>query len=223
MASWKIESNIRSGQTLVLDGDCAALERDLPEGTTFTLTLQEYEGAGYEDPANVSVDLFTVEQYPDLGVEDLTATVANVSADGSTTTLNVEFVAANRGSGKAEGVYAQFTYADATDENGEATYAVLPLTGSDLTVDQARRLETPGGGRKRGRQSGCRGSFISTTPRTATTTWRPDTAGGLSGTITVPSKAFAAGRVRLPEAEDRAVHRFRPDYRPGRGRGQRRT
>ena len=192
LASWKIESNIRSGQTLVLDGDCAALERDLPEGTTFTLTLQEYEGAGYEDPASVSVDLFTVEQYPDLGVEDLTVTVANVSADGSTTTLNVEFVAANRGSGKAEGVYAQFTYADATDENGEATYAVLPLTGSDLTVDQARRLETLAAD-ENGDANLAQGILYLYNAADGNNDLEAGYGRRVSGTVTVPSKAFAAG------------------------------
>lgn len=140
LASWTITENIRSGQSLMLSGDCAALDKDLQNGDKFTLTLSEYTGGSYSGVTK-ELDLFTVEELPDLGVEDLEISVAGVSADGQTTTLNVEFVAANRGSAQAQDVYAQFTYADGKDANDENTYSVLPLTNSDLTIDQAKKLE----------------------------------------------------------------------------------
>lgn len=140
IAAWTITDNIRSGQTLMLDGDCLPLPRDLETDDKFTLTLTEDEK--YSGGAPVSIVLFTVEELPDLGVEDLKVSVAELSADGNTTTLNVEFTAANRGSAEAQGVYAQFAYATGTDANGETTYAVLPLTNNNLTVDQQMPLTT---------------------------------------------------------------------------------
>ena len=140
IAAWTIQDNIRSGQTLMLDGDCLPLPRDLQTGDKFTLTLTEDQS--YAGGSPVTIDLFTVEELPDLGVEDLKVSVAELSADGTTTTLNVEFTAANRGSADAKGVYAQFAYATGTDANGETTYAVLPLTNNNLTVDQQVPLTT---------------------------------------------------------------------------------
>lgn len=191
LATWEIKENIRSGQTVAMDGDCAALLGDLPEGATFTLTLKEYTGGSYVG-SQASIDLFTVQKYPDLAVEDLTVDLANVSADGSKATLNVSFVAANRGSGKADGVYAQFTYADGKDQNGESTYAVLPLTGSELTINQAEKLKTQAADDNEAANL-AQGILYLYNAADKTNDLEAGYGRRVSGTIVVPSAAFAAG------------------------------
>lgn len=189
IAAWTIAENIRSGQTLMLAGTCLPLISDLKNGDQFVLTLKEdatYAGTA----AQAEVTLFTVAEVPDLGVEDLTVSVANVSADGTTTTLNVDFVAANRGSAQAEDVYAQFTYADGKDSNDETTYAVLPLTNSNLTIDQAQQLETLDASSNTDLANGILKIYNATDGNN-------DLEAGygrrVHGTIQVPSKVFAMG------------------------------
>jgi hypothetical protein len=144
LAEWEIENNIRSGQTVVLEGFCQPLNTDLPEDTKFILEVSEDKS--YTNGSQTKeIDLFTVEEYPDLAIENLEVSFAGISADGSKTTLNVDFVAANRGSGKVDGVYAQFTYADGKDTDDKTTYSVLDLSNSSLEIDQAKELETMAG------------------------------------------------------------------------------
>ena len=139
LAEWKIEDNIRSGQTISLEGFCQPLKTDLAKDTKFTLEVSEDEN--YTGACQSSeIDLFTVEEYPDLAIEDLEVSLAGISADGSKTTLNVDFVAANRGSADAGGVYAQFTYADGKDENDNTSYSVLDLRSNSLEIDMAQDL-----------------------------------------------------------------------------------
>ena len=140
LAKWTVEENLLSGQTLALEGYCTPLANDLPTGTKFILTLSEDSTYFTTGAASASVTLFTLEAIPDLGVEGLTAAVTNIGKDS--TELNVSFTAANRGSGQANGVYAQFSYRTGTDDNGNGIYAKLDLTGHHLTVGQETLLST---------------------------------------------------------------------------------
>lgn len=140
LAKWTIEDNLLSGQSLYLEGYCTPLANDLPTGTQFVLTLSEDSTYFITGAASASATLFTLEAIPDLGVEGLSADVTNIGKDF--TELSVSFTAANRGSGPAEGVYAQFSYRTGTDENGNGIYAKLDLSSSNLTVGQETALST---------------------------------------------------------------------------------
>jgi hypothetical protein len=135
LATWVIKDNIVSGQELIQTLSCTPLESRLVNGDKFTLTLQEDQS--YTNSAPVSIELFTVEEKPDLSVERMELYPVSVSEDGKTTTMNVSFVAANQGSADATGVYAQFSY---KDKDGD--YKPLNLTGHNLTVDQETSLDT---------------------------------------------------------------------------------
>ena len=125
----QLKENIKPGQTVAISGTAAALEKDLENGTKFTLTVSEKDGTSKD------ITLFTVSLKPDLGVEQLTLTNPTVSDDGSSTRYEFSFIAANRGSANAEGVFAQISYADA-----DGAYHALDLTASDLKIDPEKSL-----------------------------------------------------------------------------------
>ena len=125
----EITENIKPGQTVAISGTAAALEKDLEDGTKFTLTVSEKDGTSKD------ITLFTVSLKPDLGVEQLTLTNPTVSDDGSSTRYEFSFIAANRGSADAEDVFAQISYADA-----DGAYHALDLTASDLKIDPEKSL-----------------------------------------------------------------------------------
>ena len=144
LAEWTIKENVISGQALELSGTCKPLNNNLASGDTFTLTLSEFvdtsEGSTYKGISR-SLDLFKVENRPDLSVENLTVTPASIQYNGSGTTLAVDFVAANQGADIAEDVYAQFTYATGRDEDGNPVYKPLSLSDSDLEVGMQETLD----------------------------------------------------------------------------------
>lgn len=182
--------NVKPGQTVAISGTAAALEKDLEDGTEFTLTVAE---AG-EGGASKSITLFTVEEKPDLSVEQLSLTKPIVSDNGSSTTYQFSFNAANRGSGDAEDVYVQISYADGEDENGNRTYRALDLTldGTKLTTGEQAELATQAADDPNNAKNGIY--------------YLRDEKGGtgisagygrkVSGELTVPSKAYAAGEAK---------------------------
>lgn len=199
-----LKEHIRPGQTVSISGTAKALEKDLPDGAEFVLTVAEADGA------SKSITLFTVDKRPDLGVEQLELKNPTVSADGRSTTYEFSFNAANRGSAAAEGVFAQISYADGEDANGNRTYHALDLTASSLQIDPEvtlGALETQAASTNEELRLGILRLYG---------TDNSDTIGvGLGrlvhGTLTVPSAAYAAGaagaielRVELFSEGDRA-------------------
>ncbi len=185
----EIKENIKPGQTVALSGTAPALEKDLEDGTAFTLTVAEADGASKE------LVLFTVSKKPDLGVEQLTLTNPTVSADGSTTSYEFSFIAANRGSADAEGVFAQISYADGEDSNGNRSYTALDLSASKLTVDPEKNLSefaTQAASSDDELRLGILRLYGTDNSD------RIQTGNGrlVHGTLTVPSKAYAAGEAK---------------------------
>ncbi len=143
LAEWKIRENVISGQGLSLSGECNPLDSTLRSGNTFTLTLSEYVDDSGDSPYNgisKNLDLFTVQDKPDLSVENLSVTPGAITDDGAFTTVDVSFVAANQGAVQAENVFAQFSYVSSFDETGEPVYSPLPLTNSSLKIDAQESL-----------------------------------------------------------------------------------
>ena len=182
--------NVKPGQTVSISGTAAALDKDLENGTEFILTVAE---AG-EGGASKSITLFTVSKKPDLSVEQLSLTKPIVSDNGSSTTYQFSFNAANRGSGDAEDVYVQISYADGEDENGNRTYRALDLTldGTKLITGEQAELATQAADDPNNAKNGIY--------------YLRDEKGGtgisagygrkVSGELTVPSKAYAAGKAK---------------------------
>ncbi|MBQ3404146.1 MAG: hypothetical protein IJG63_01860, partial [Oscillospiraceae bacterium] len=111
LAKWEIKENVVSGQAVELAGYCNGLISDLRANDKFTLTLSEFTGdigGNHYDGRDFSIDLFTIEEKPDLSVEQLTITPADITDNGAYTTMDVELVAANQGSADANNVFAQF-------------------------------------------------------------------------------------------------------------------
>ena len=143
LAEWKIRESVFSGQAIELSGDCSPLSRSLADGDEFILVLSEYRDDNDVSPYNgitETLSLFTIEQKPDLSVEDLKILPAAVNNNGADTTLDVSFVAANKGSADAENVYAQFSYISGYDAEGEPVYSALPLTDSKLEIGMQESL-----------------------------------------------------------------------------------
>ncbi len=148
LATWNLTENLRSGQKAVLDGSCAALTRDLPNGSIFYIEVREDAdyiastgGAAFEASTLVVDENGTptggdlvVEPKPDLALEDLHITSVNADSNGNTI-LQVEFLAANRGSVTAEGVFAKFRY-----EDGDGSYQPLDISNSDLNISAPAQI-----------------------------------------------------------------------------------
>lgn len=197
-----ITENVLPGQTISISGTGEALKADLKNDEEFTLTVSEYSNAeaGYNGVSK-TVTLFTVSLRPDLGVEQLTLTNPTVSPDGSTTSYEFSFVAANRGSADAADVFAQISYVDGEDEGGSPTYAALDLTltGTDLTVDPEKNLSeftTQAASTDAELRAGILHLYNAQDGDA-------DIAIGngrlVHGRLTVPSKAYAAGEARALE------------------------
>lgn len=143
LASWSIVSNIVPGQKVQLTGDFTLAE-SLPEGTVLSLHVEEgsfYAGSGGV-PFSDTAELLTVEKKPELGFEELNIEAAGIDADGNTV-LSVDFLAGNRGSETAQGVFVQFSYdTGETDAEGNPVYAPLDLSGNTLAVGKQEALET---------------------------------------------------------------------------------
>jgi len=205
IARWTIRENIVSGQTISLRGACAELENDLREGDSFTLTVSEFTGSsgGQEYVGTTkSITLFTVEKKPDLSVEDFTIEPVAMTGNGSGTVLSVDFVAANQGSADAEGVYAQFTYISGYNGD-EPVYSPLPLTNSSLTVGGQTSLDDLLTTQEIDKTLENGVLDLYSDDGTGTGTSSSDIKKGcgkrVSGTIELPSSAFAAGESKYAE------------------------
>ena len=192
IGEWTHKDLIKSGQTLALDTPnlLTALDADLKQGDAFVLTVAE--DSGYFSPAaSDSIILYTVDDTPDLGVEELTISNPKLSADGKKTTLDISFNAVNRGAvtsaadTDAKGVYVQLSYAVGTyADTDETLYAPLPIAAGALTVDEEKDLMTTQGVTSDVLASGIR--------------YLGDIRAGkgrlVHGTVTVPMDAFALGK-----------------------------
>ena len=188
LASWLVKENIRSGQPIFLEGECAPLAADLKEGDKFVLNLTEYTGEDYKG-TSVDLTVFTVEADTDLGVEQLKATVEALTGSGASTRLNVSFLATNRGSADAAGAYAQFTYRSGVDEGGNPVYSVLDLTNSNLTVGLQEKLSTLAASTTEDLEKGILRLYNSGDGDELNKGY----GRWVSGTIDVPAEVFAAG------------------------------
>ena len=181
--------NVKPGQTVAISGTAPALTENLADGTEFTLTVAEADGTSKE------LVLFTVSKKPDLGVEQLTLTNPTVSADGSTTSYEFSFIAANRGSADAEGVFAQLSYADGEDSNGNRSYTALDLSASKLTVDPEKNL-SEFATQAASSADELRLGILRLYGTDNSDTIQTGNGRLVHGTLTVPSKAYAAGEAK---------------------------
>ena len=158
MAVWEIPNNISAGQKVELDTEylhCAAFPGDLGYGDYFYITVEEdaeyIEATGGEayhydsasDPGHGYT--FDIEVKPELGIENLTASVFAVDKDGNPI-IHLTFDTANHGSLTAKDPWLQFSYAAAYDEDGEPVYVPLDLSESELYISRQQRVqeENPG-------------------------------------------------------------------------------
>ncbi len=85
------------------------------------------------DSPNYSIGRYSVKDMPDLGFEYMNIQSVGVTHAGDTE-LTAEFYVSNRGTAKAYGVFAQFSYQTGEDSNGDPTFAALDLTGSHFEI-----------------------------------------------------------------------------------------
>lgn len=141
IAAWEIEENIVSGQKLELFSRCAPLAMTLSNGDSFSLTVSECsEISG--TAAEVSIELFTVTDLPDLSVENFSVAPARILEDGKKAKLDISFVAANLGSEDATNAYAQFSYVSGYDDAGDPIWAPLDLSDHELQIGLSQPLDT---------------------------------------------------------------------------------
>ncbi len=191
-----ITQNVLPGQTIAIAKTAEALAENLKNGDKLVLTVSEYSDDSYHGESR-NITLFTVEEKPDLGVEELSLTNPKVSADGSTTTYDFSFNAANRGSGDAGYVYVQISYADGEDKNGNRTYSALDLSldGTKLTTNEEVQLagySTQAADDPNNAKNG----IYYLRDEDGGTTIRAGYGRRVHGTLTVPSKAYAAGEAK---------------------------
>jgi len=196
LAEWTIKDNVISGQSVEFVGYCTPLNADLANGDKFTLTLKEntaYAAASGGTAAEKTIDLFTVEEKPDLSVDGLSLKPTVLSTDGTATTMEVSFVAANHGSADAKDVYAQFSYVSGYDSSGQPQYVPLDLSGekSNLTLGTVSNLS----------ELLSTQAVTSDLPKGKLALADLETGMGqsVSGPITVPYAAYAAGESRYAD------------------------
>ena len=188
-----ITQNVLPGQTIAIAKTAEALTENLKNGDKLVLTVSEYSDDSYRGESR-NITLFTVEEKPDLSVEQLSLTKPIVSDNGSSTTYQFSFNAANRGSGDAEDVYVQISYADGEDENGNRTYRALDLTldGTKLTTGEQAELATQAADDAIDAKNG----IYRLRDEKGGTGISAGYGRKVSGELTVPSKAYAAGEAK---------------------------
>lgn len=136
LVTWEITENIVPGQKVYLTGNLD-LTSTLPAGTELYLSVEEdhyYEAMGGKSFCANTDTLLTIEERPELGFDDYHVILDSIDDNGNAV-VNVDFVAANRGTVQARDVKALFSYdTGITDSNGNEIYEPLDISGSNLSV-----------------------------------------------------------------------------------------
>ena len=136
LVTWNIKENIVPGQKVTLTG-ALDLTETLPADTELYLNVDEdsYYADQGGTPFSAKTDtILTIEEYPELSIDDYHIVLENIDESGNAV-VDVDFLAASRGTAAANGVKVVFSYdTGVTDSNGEEIFSPLDITGNSLTM-----------------------------------------------------------------------------------------
>ncbi len=141
IARWDLITSIPAGTPVRLTFTGLPLESTIPADKTFFLMVQE-NGRYVDDPFTGYLDgLMSVEDRPDLSFGSFDASLTSVK-DGIAY-LDIKANVQNLGSAKAGSVFLQFSYGTgSTDDFGNPEYKPINITGSELSTDFQKPIET---------------------------------------------------------------------------------
>jgi hypothetical protein len=150
LAAWELTTPIASGAKTVLTFYALPLNRNLPEGTVFSLELSE-DASYFQSNAFCEVidDLLTVEKQPELSISDFDMNFLRVKKndDGENVAeFDLSLTVGNNGNKAADNVFLQFSYATGEkDDFGNDIYRPIDITGSELVTSLpfTKGTETP--------------------------------------------------------------------------------
>ncbi|MDR3295568.1 MAG: S-layer homology domain-containing protein [Clostridiales Family XIII bacterium] len=152
LATWKIEESIPVGARINTYSERAdQFTEALPAGSgeeglkgwTFYFTVSEdgdyaADPFTYDSSASPGGTKVVVSDLPELAVEGMELAVGGV--DGDSVILAASMKATNRGAADAQGVYLQFSAQKGVDENGDAVFEPMDLTGHKLAIGAQKPL-----------------------------------------------------------------------------------
>ena len=141
LGEWEVTENILPGQSVSFAGSLD-IKTTLKAGTKLYLKVEEndyYKDQGGTPFSAISKELLRIKESTELAVREYNdnsvLTFDTVKDDGDTI-IDIDFIADNRGTSDAEGVYAVISYdTGETDEDGNAVYAPIDLTKADISVE----------------------------------------------------------------------------------------
>ena len=166
---WTVTEPVAVGQTVTTtlgDGDYAAALPQNLGGRSFYFTVQE-TGRDGDHPFGVDDPLVyssrkekggcwrTIEEKPELAVEDLS--FRTVGVEGDSVRIGVELKVTNRGAAAADAPYLQFSYQTGYNEDAgyrQETYAPLDISQGKFTVSRQSQIKVQSGGTDTDRRQG---------------------------------------------------------------------
>ena len=148
LAVWNLTRSIASGARTKLTFRAQPLTMNLPAGTTLYLEVAE-DSSYFTEPFYAIIDdLLTVDDVPELSLNDFDMKFLQVREDSDGTTVadyKVELSVANNGSAKANDLFLQFSYdTGVKDEFGNAICSPVDISRSSLQTTAQMPITTRG-------------------------------------------------------------------------------